>query len=184
MRERVVQVALVALLAAAGFRFGQASEIGWPEAVARLAGERTKAETCVGLLQQHGDAAQKSRGQLFYAAAKADSDAVIAGLLVVLAQKGTPESLPSLEVKLERSAAGLWEFCKTVSDLTPSTAGQRNVLVDIAKATIEPLVNSLIAGVAELYNNYGKAEALTRATIQTQLEAARWPAFAEVKAAQ
>ena len=175
---------LLTLLALAGSPIGRASDIGWPEAVARLAGERTKAETCVGLLKKHGDPTQKSRGELAYATAKADSDAVIAGLVIVLAQKGTPESLPSLEAKLQRSASGLWELCKTAGDLTPGTEGQKNVLVDIAKATIEPVVKSLIAGVAELYNNYGRAEELTRATIQTQLEAARWPTFAEVKLPQ
>jgi hypothetical protein len=39
-------------------------------------------------------------------------------------------------------------------------------------------------GVSTLYNNHRADDALTRATIKTQLEAARWPAFSEVKAAE
>ena len=39
-------------------------------------------------------------------------------------------------------------------------------------------------GVAALYNNHRKDKALTRQTIQTQLEAAKWPDFGEVKAAR
>jgi hypothetical protein len=57
-------------------------------------------------------------------------------------------------------------------------------LTDIAKAAIEPLLKMLSDGVSALYNNHRTDDALTRRTIQTQLEAARWPAFSEVKAAQ
>jgi hypothetical protein len=39
-------------------------------------------------------------------------------------------------------------------------------------------------GVSALYNNHRTDDVLTRKTIQTQLEAARWPTFSEVKAAQ
>jgi hypothetical protein len=38
--------------------------------------------------------------------------------------------------------------------------------------------------VAALYNNHRKDDALTIETIKTQLEAAKWPNFAEVKAAK
>jgi hypothetical protein len=63
----------------------QAQAMRWPEAVAALAAERTRAETCGRLLKRHaGDnPAALSRGEVTYAAAKADVDAVIAGLTVV-----------------------------------------------------------------------------------------------------
>lgn len=185
MKRGAVHVwTLLVLLVPAEFAISQPAGVAWPEAVARLAGERAKAETCVALLKGHGDQAQISRGQLVYVTAKADTDAVIAGLVIALAQDATPENLPSLEGKLARGASGLWEFCKTVNDLLPSTAGQKNVFVDIAKATIEPLVKSLIEGITALYNNHRKDDALTRLTIQTQLEAAKWPDFGKVQAAQ
>jgi hypothetical protein len=49
---------------------------------------------------------------------------------------------------------------------------------------IEPLLKMLSDGVSALYNNHRTDDALTRRTMQTQLEAARWPTFSEVKPAQ
>jgi hypothetical protein len=161
----------------------QAADIGWPEAVARLAGERTKAQTCASLFKRYGDKTQISTGQLAYGSAKANIDAVISGLVTVLAQKGQPDSLSSLDARLERGATELAGFCKTVAALLPDASGDRGVLVDIVKAAIEPIVKSLSEGIAAIYNDYGRAGILTRQSIQTQLEAAKWPNFADVEAA-
>jgi hypothetical protein len=49
---------------------------------------------------------------------------------------------------------------------------------------LEQLVKMLSDGVSALYTNHRNDDALTRRTIQTQLESARWPAFSEVKADQ
>jgi hypothetical protein len=176
--------ALLALLVLMGSAISQPASISWPEAVAQLAGERAKAETCVALVKKYGDDAQIARAQLTYTSAKADSDAVVAGLITVLSTGQTPASLSSLQAKLSSGVSGLREFCGTVSNLLPDTAGQKNVVVDIAKVTIGPLLNMLSDGVSALYNNHRNDDALTRRTIQTQLEAARWPAFSEVKPAQ
>ena len=62
----------------------QPATISWPEAVAQLTGERAKAETCVALIKKYGDDGQIARGQLTYTTAKADSDALIAGLITAL----------------------------------------------------------------------------------------------------
>jgi hypothetical protein len=161
-----------------------AEEIGWPEAVGRLAGERTKAEICAALLKGYGDSDQISQGQLAYGKAKANFDAVIAELVTALSEGGNPKSLPSLETDLQHGAEGLGKFCQTVSDLLPSTSGRKGVLADIAKGAVEPLIKALSEGVAALYNNHRKDDALMRETIKTQLEAAKWPNFAEVKAAK
>jgi hypothetical protein len=162
----------------------RAADISWPEAVGRLAGERTKAETCAGLLKGHGDIGQVSQGQLTYGEAKANFDAVIAELVTALTEGGNPKSLPSLETDLEHGAAGLGKFCQTVGDLLPSTSGRKDVVADIAKAAVEPLIKALSEGVAAIYNNHRKDDALTIETIKTQLEATRWPDFAEVKGAK
>jgi hypothetical protein len=175
---------LLVLLVPAAFAIGQPAFMTWPEAVAQLTSERTKAETCVSLLRKYGDTAQLARGQLSYANAKADADAVIAGLITALSAGQQPASLSSLQAKLSSGVSGLAEFCGSVADLIPSTARQKGVLNDIAKASILPLLKMLSEGVSALYNNHRTDDALTRRTIQTQLEAARWPAFSEVKAAQ
>jgi hypothetical protein len=175
---------LLALLVLTGSAISQPATITWPEAVAQLAGERAKAETCVALVKKYGDEAQIARAQLTYTTAKADADAVIAGLITALSTGQTPASLSSLQTKLSSGVSGLVAFCDTVSNLLPNTAGQKNVILDIAKVSIEPLLKMLSDGVSALYNNHRTDDALTRRTIQTQLEAARWPAFFEVKAAQ
>ena len=177
-------VSLLALLSLTVFALGQPATMTWPEAVAQLTGERTKAETCVALLKRYGDQTQVSRGQLTYTNAKGDADAVIAGLIVALSAGQQPASLSSLQAKLGTGFSNLAEFCGTVADLVPNTAGQKDVVSDIAQATILPLLKMLSDGVSTLYNNHRNDDALTRQTIQTQLEAARWPAFTEVKAAQ
>ena len=64
----------------------QAQGIGWQEAGARLVAEHTRAETCVSLLKQFGDAAVIAKGKLAYGEAKTEIDAVIAGLVVTLAE--------------------------------------------------------------------------------------------------
>jgi hypothetical protein len=183
IRPRVF-LALSALLVLTGPAISQPTTISWPEAVAQLAGQRANAETCVSLVKKYGDDAQIARGQLTYTSAKADADAVIAGLITVLSAGQAPASLASLQTKLSSGVSGLVAFCGTVSNLLPNTAGQKNVVVDIAKVAVEPLLKMLSDGVSALYTNHRADDALTRRTIQTQLEAARWPTFSEVKVAQ
>src|ERR1700730_8677391 len=72
----------------------RAADIGWPEAVARLAGARTRAETCAAVLKEYGDEQQISRGQLAYGEAKANFDAVIPPSLKAENRKAFPVSKP------------------------------------------------------------------------------------------
>ena len=85
-------------------------EINWQEAVARLAQERTQAETGVRLLKKHGNAAAIDRGALAYGEAKAEYDGIIAGLVVALAQRG--RSRPALRIWQERLQRGLQNVAK------------------------------------------------------------------------
>jgi hypothetical protein len=163
---------------------GAADDIRWPEAVGRLAGAKSKAETCAAVLNGHGDKQQISRGQLAYGEAKAKFDAVNARLITALPEGGAPQSLPRLETDLNDGAAGLGEFCQSAHDLLPITQGRKDGFADIAKGAIQPVIDALSEGVAALYNNHRKDDALTIETIKTQLEAAKWPNFAEVKAAK
>jgi hypothetical protein len=182
-------LALLAPLVMTGSVIAQPAAISWPDAVGQIAGERAKAETCVALMKKYGDDAQNARGEITYSSAKAEFDAVIAGLLTVLSAGQTPASLSSLQDKLSSGVSGLVKFCGTVNDLLPKTAGQTEKgvgeMIEIANMIpFEQLFRMLSDGVSALYTNHGNADALTRRTIQTQLEAARWPAFSEVKAAQ
>jgi hypothetical protein len=180
-------LALLVLFVLTGSAIAQPADVSWSETVGLIAGERAKAETCVALMKKYGDAAQKARGEIIYSNAKADSDAVIAGLIVALSAGQTPASLSTLQARLSSGVSGLAGFCGAVSNLLPKSAGQteKSVMVDIAKMIpFEQLLKTLSEGVSTLYTNHRSDDALTRGTIQTQLESAKWPAFSEVKVAE
>src|SRR6516164_3732109 len=67
-----------------------------------------------GTSSKYGNETQVSRGQLTYTNAKADADAVIAGLIVALSTGQQPASLSSLQAKLNSSLSSLADFCGTV----------------------------------------------------------------------
>ena len=163
------------------------AEMTWAEAVAQVASTRTKAETSAAILKRFGDSGHVARGQLIYCDAKAEADAVIAGLIVALSAKGEPENLSSLQERVERAVTGLAQLRKLAESQLPNlegTKGDLNFNVgDILKGAIEQLLKPLSEAVAALYNHHRTDNELTRKTIQTQLEAARWPDFAGVKEA-
>ena len=55
------------------------------------------------------------------------------------------------------------------------------MLFELVTDLIEPAVQALSEAVAAIYNDHRNDNALTRETIKTQLEAARWPSFVETK---
>ena len=156
----------------------RAQAMRWPEAVATLAAERTRAETCVRLLKRHagGDAAALSRGELAYAEAKAEMDAVIAGLTVVIVQGDPPPDLADLEARLTRGVQAREAFCKQVTALVPPDPGTRNLLVQLVGAVLPPLLEAA----RTLYTGRTEQDRLLRQTIQTQLEATKWSRFADI----
>ena len=150
------------------------AETTWADAVAQLAGARTKAETSVAILKKFGDSGHLARGQLIYSDAKAEADAVIAGLIVALSAKGKPEKLSSLQERVERAVTGLAKLRNMAESQLPKLEGTKE-FSDILKGAIEQLQKPLTDAVVALYNNFRADNELTRKTIQTQLEAARWP---------
>lgn len=161
------------------------AEMTWADAVAQVASARAKAETSVAILKKFGEAGHIARGQLIYSDAKAEADAVVAGLIVVLSMKDEPESLSSLQERVKRAATGLAMLRKLAESQLPQSDGMiRDFNVGgILKGAIEQLQKPLSDAVAVLYNNFRTDKEATRKTIQTQLEAARWLDFDQVKAA-
>ena len=157
---------------------GDRVKISWQEAVARLARERTVAETCAGLLKKHGDSAAIAHGALAYGEAKAEYDGIIAGLIVALARKAAPASLPDLEARLRRGFEKRVAFCDSVKQLVPGPiAGARGLIEEIIKGTIAPLIGAINT----LWLRSGDDNALMRKTIETQLQATSWLSFASVE---
>jgi hypothetical protein len=156
----------------------QAQPMRWPDAIAALAAERTRAETCGRLLKRHAgdDTTALSRGEVAYAGAKAEVDAVIAGLTVVLAEQGTPPDLADLEARLSRGVQAREAFCREAIARTPDDPGTRNPLVALLGAVLPPLLEAT----RTLYTGRTEQDRLRRQTIQTQLEATAWARFADI----
>jgi hypothetical protein len=154
-----------------------ADDIGWQDAVARLAQERTLAETCAGLLKKYGDAGAVDRGKLDYADAKAEYDGIVAGLDVALASNDRPASLPDLEARLRRGFDKRQAFCSSVQKLLPPPkTGEKSPIADIVSGAVGPVIDAVKA----IWLRTRDDNALMRKTIETQLEATRWASFAAV----
>jgi hypothetical protein len=153
-----------------------AQEINWQEAVARLARERTLAETCAALAKKYGNKATQARLSMTYGEAKADYDGLIAGLAVALARREHPESLPDLQAQLQRGFDKREAFCQSVEPLVPKKPGEKGPIAEIAGGAVKPLIDAVVA----IWSRTRDDDALMRKTIQTQLEATSWPAFDKV----
>jgi hypothetical protein len=159
----------------------------WPDAIGPLAEGRSRAENCIRQLKRYGSLSQINQGEGIYTRAKSHSDGVIAGLLIALETGDAPANLTVVQLQLASTISGLAEFCNSVDDIVLAAVppGNRDVFTSILRiVSIEPLLKAVSDGVAALYNNNQNKDALIRKTIQTQLEAARWPDFGKVEAAR
>jgi hypothetical protein len=167
---------LTFLAAAAAATPLRAQDINWQEAVARLARERTHAETCASVLKKYGDPTAIDRGSLRYGETKAEYDGVIAGLSVALARKEQPASLPDLQGRLQRGFEKREAFCQSAQSFIPQGKGEKGVIDEIVSGAIGPVIQAVQA----IYFRAKDDDLLTRKTIQTQLEATSWPTFASI----
>jgi hypothetical protein len=154
--------------------------LGWPEVISLLAKARTQATTCVQVLKSNGDKSSIVKAQLTYGMAEGEMDGIIAGLTTALVQGGDPSSLPTARASLETAGKGLKDICDAaVKTVTPNTKG---VWEEIAKGAVEPLFKAISDGVGALWTRHVEKDKLEIETKKTQLEAAKWPAFADIHA--
>jgi uncharacterized caspase-like protein len=156
---------------------GQSKSVEGPDAVSLLANERTRALTCLSVLNSYGDTNQILHGQRAYRNAKAEFDIVIAGITTVLSYPADSDQLTTLNIALERGVSGLQDICKSASDVFPHAIDSKSVFNNTPDVTL-PMLNLLLEAVAHLYNNHRQDQPLTRDTIRTLLGAAKWPDFA------
>jgi hypothetical protein len=176
--KRVLGVASVLLFVPAAL-FAAETALGWPEVIALLTKARTQAMTCVQVLKANGDKAALATAQLTYGMAEGEMNGVIAGLTTALVQGGEPSSLPTARTGLETAGRGLKEICDAaVKTIAPNTKGVWGV---IAQGAVEPLFKTISDGVGALWTRHVEKDQLEVATKRTQLEAAKWPAFADIQ---
>jgi hypothetical protein len=168
---------ILASIVVSSFCAAQAA-LGWPEVIALLTKAKTQATTCVQVLKSNGDKGSIARAQLTYGMAEGEMDGVIAGLTTALVQGGEPSSLPTAQASLETAGKGLKEICDAaVKTVTPNTKGLWD---EIAKASIEPLIKAISNGVGALWTRHVERDTLEREREKSALEAAKWPAFADI----
>jgi hypothetical protein len=153
--------------------------LGWPEVISLLTKARTQATTCVEVLKSSGDKAALASARLTYGMTEGEMDGVIAGLTTALVEGGDPNRLPTVRTSLETSEKGLKEICDAVKTITPNTKG---VWEEVAKGAVEPLFKSISDGVGALWTRHVENDKLELETKKSQLEAAKWPKFADIAA--
>lgn len=159
--------------------------IGWQEAVARFAAERSSAETCVIFLRRYAadDKARLEHGESAYREARAKVNGVISSLIVGLAQDGPKGSLDDLKAGLSEGVTARVAFCEGVKEIVPQDPGARDpvtlaAIIGAGGAVVAAAVVALI----ELYKQSKSDDQLLIRTIQTQLEATKWDEFGDIKA--
>ena len=154
-----------------------APPIAWPEAIARLAAERTRAVTCATQARTlSGDTAALAAA---YGAAKAEMDGIIAGLSVALAEGRKPKALEDLPQRIETAVTLREAFCRAVAERSPpAVVGAKLAVSDLLG--VGKLVKELREAGLAIWDRITDADRLRRDTIRAQLEATRWPNFADL----
>lgn len=180
MRRIVLIASTIALFVAAPLLSAETTPLGWPEVISLLTKARTQATTCVQVLKGGGDKTAVARGQLTYGMAEGEMDGVIAGLATALLEGGNPDSLPTARMSLDAAGNGLKDICDAaLKTITPNTKG---VWDEIARGAVDPLMKAISDGVGTLWTHHVEKDKLELETMKSELEAAKWPRFADVSA--
>jgi hypothetical protein len=156
-------------------------DMNWQGAVAALARERTLAEGGVALLKAYGSPAAIANGFQKYTAAKAEYDAVISGLTVALTQSDDPDSLDTLEQHMADGFALRQDFSSAVNALLPPQPPAKGIgISDIIGDAVKGAVTPVLDAVKAIWFRHKDDDALRRASIQTQLSAAKWAEFSAI----
>ncbi len=155
-----------------------AAGFDWSDAVTELTAERSKAVQCAIILKDKGDSAAVAMGGDLYNAAKSEMDKAVDGLIAALGEEArSPASLEKLQDHLRQGIESRLGFCAKVEPLYERDPGERNIWADIMTNTIEPALRAL----SGLFTNESP-DKLQVMTIQTQLEAAKWPEYSVIGA--
>ena len=115
-----------------------------------------------------------------YETAKPRIDGAIAGLIAALVEGGKPDAFPTVRDDLESSGQSLKKICDSaVKTVPPNTKGVEEA---VASAVVEEAVKPIVDWLGEKWARLMEPDALERATKKSQLEAAKWPAFADIHA--
>jgi len=98
--------------------------------------------------------------------------------MTALVEGGDPNSLPIIRASLETAGKGLKDICAAAAQtMAANTKGARD---EIAKGAVEPSIKAIADGVGALSTRHVERDNLLVETERTELEAARWPEFADI----
>ena len=146
------------------------------QAVTRLNSERNKIVKCAVKLKTHGDRAQREAGAEAYQNAKAKIDEVFRVLAANLTGGSGSVDAGALEDKIQASIRQRIDFCKKVEQLGPPT---RQIFQDVYVDTLKPTMEAV-----KWLLGRKTADESERKAINTQLEAAKWPEYSDIRPAR
>jgi hypothetical protein len=152
------------------------------EAMSRLAGEKTVAESHGSVLKTHvTEPSAQIQGQRLYDEARARFDALIQQLLLDLTSANEPKDSAELRRTLEAATERRAAFCRFVDDQVPREEGSKDLLgIGDALKAGAAVVTKLIEAAVDIWKEFRRGNELKRETIRNQVEATRWRPFAEL----
>ena len=176
---RLISFACVACLAGP-LGADEHSNVSWQDAVAELASEKTRAETCVSLAKKAFDpnGPQLASVQLDYGAAKAQMDAIIGGLVVALVDQVEPQGFSSYDVRMMEAVTIRKAMCENIVEAMPNDKDEqtKGIIGDVLGKSVA----AMISAVKDIYIYHEEEDIIDRTTIQTQVEATRWREFVDI----
>jgi hypothetical protein len=183
-------VALLGLVACAALLLSPSlaaipQQAGWPQAVDRLAREKTLAEACAVVLKTFADGAPMARvqGERLYARARADMDGLVRLFIVDLASERPLADSSELQHRLEAVVAQRRALCRHVEAAVGAALREQAGHAEAADLLSQGSGDSerfLIDEAVQISRAYRLADQAGRAAIVARIEAARWLPYPEI----
>jgi hypothetical protein len=152
--------------------------ISWQKAVALMTAERGRAEAAAAVIKRLGGPGDIAKAELTYGAGRADTEAVMSALTIALEQGAAVDDITDLEARLGQACAAREKLGLQAMALAEAAPGEKGVVLDLLSEALP----DLLAALGALWRHWVQREAGLRTTIAERLQAARWPAFAEIAA--
>lgn len=152
---------------------GESEMLSWQGAVAELTAEKERAVTAAAIIKRLGGPGDLTEAEIAYGDGRAETEAVIAALTIALGESKGPDDRADLDARIERAAAARETLGRRARDIA---AGGKGPALDLLANALP----SLLSAIGALWNRRADRDDATRATIAARLDAARWPAFADI----
>jgi hypothetical protein len=154
----------------------------WPEATELLQRERNLAEACARVVKRFTPkhpATALAASELEYETARAEFNAVIAGLQAALIENDEPPPLATVESRLATGTETRRAFCDRARALAPP---QDPLVKGSIGEAIAGTVSQIIESGVTIWSKLHDSDQARRDGLRSALDEAKWPAFAAIEA--